>query len=89
MVKQTRKVYRKNRKNKKTRSLRKQKGGAPCKTEDCPEHIIKTEEKVNNKGKKTIVTTYGPHDLSVECKAYRGAQNCKVCSLCGKQCIYS
>lgn len=85
MAKQTRKVYRK-----KSRKTRRQRGGAAaCKTEDCPENIIKTEEKVNNKGKKTIVTTYGPHDLSVDCKGYRGAQNCKVCSLCGKQCIYS
>ena len=50
MAKQTRKVSRK--KNRKTRSLRKQRGGATCNTENCPENILNTEEKVNNKGKK-------------------------------------
>lgn len=89
MAKQTRKVYRKNRKNIKninTRRLRKQKGGA-CNTK-CPENCWE-EERVNKRGQTYYVTVCGSHDFSEECHKYRGMQNCVACSQCGEWCISS
>ena len=86
MARNTRKVYRKNKKS--TRRLRKQRGGA-CNT-TCPNNCWE-EERENNNGETYIETVCGPHKWSnkLRCRNYRGAQRCKVCKECGEECVYS